>query len=115
MDLKSCVLYNFGYDSSFSDLYNEVNVFCALMNNNVVSSEKVLQNTGINLLIKLADDQCDIYERLKKTAEKFGYKNEFKRPDWDAFQEYDEFLQSRMSDNQWKRLVEKRKKVELKL
>lgn len=100
--------------SSFTDLYNEVNAFCALLNHNAVSSEGVLKNTGIDLVIKLADEQCKTYETLKNAAEIIGHKKDLKRPDWNAFKEYDIFLKSRLSDNQWERLCNKRKAVGLK-
>ncbi len=65
-------------------------------------------------MLKLADKQCDTYEILKAAAEKSGHKNEIKRPDWNAFLEYDKFLKNRLSDNQWNKLCERRKKVGLK-
>ena len=101
--------------SSFTDLFNEVNAFCALLNIGTVSSEEVLKHTGIDLVLKLAYDQCDAYATLKAAAEKSGHKNEMKRPDWNAFPEYDKFLQKRMSDKQWSNLCVKRKEVGLKL
>ena len=101
--------------SSFTDLFNEANAFCALLNTGAVSSGGVLKNTDIDLVIKLAEDQCSTYETLKTVAEKFGYKNELKRPDWNAFKEYDKFLMGHMIENKWEKLCDRRKNVGLKI
>ena len=72
--------------SSFTDLFNEANAFCSLINHNSVIAEEVLQNTGTSLLIKMADYQCEGYDKLKNAAEKIGKSQvSIKRPDINAF------------------------------
>ena len=99
--------------SSFTDLFNDVNAFCALVNSGSVDSEEVLKNTGTSLITKLAQEQCNTYKLLNEAAEKYGFQSEMKRPDRDAFQEYDKFLEKHMVYGAWQRLLEKRKSVGL--
>ena len=100
--------------SSFTDLFNEANAFCSLINHNSVVAEEVLKNTGIDLLLKMADIQCDEYEKLKNAANTIGKKNvTIRKPDYNAFKEYDEFLKSHMDKQQWESIIAKRKKVGL--
>lgn len=100
--------------SSFTDLFNEANAFCSLINHNDVVAKEVLKNTGIDLLLKLADYQCEGYKVLKQAAEKIGTsKVTMKRPDINAFREYDDFLKKRMPKARWETLIQKRKDVAL--
>ncbi len=110
-DAESLFLYAY---SSFTDLYNEVNAFCSLINHNSIVAEEVLKNTGIDFLLKMAYYQCESYEKLRNAAEKIGVQKAlFKRPDTNAFIEYDGFLKKRMNKDRWETLVQKRKDIGL--
>ena len=97
----------------FTDLFNEINSFCALVNNGSIGAKEYLKNTAIPKLLKYAEIQVQCYETLNMAAEKIGEKK-LPKPNYRAFDEFDVFLKKNMSSYQYDNIEKKRKEVGLK-
>ena len=94
----------------YTNLYNEVNSFCKLINAGAIKAEEYLKDTAYQKLADHADLQCEFFDQLNKIAKENNNPN-LLRPRYKAFDAYDEFLKNHMSDYAWNRVVEKRIKV----
>lgn len=101
-------------NNRFTDLFNEINSFCALINNDSICAKEYLKNTAIPKLVKYAEIQIQCYGTLNMAATKLG-ERKLSKPNYRAFEEYDIFLKNNMSKNQYEDIEKKRKEVGLKV
>ncbi len=98
--------------NEYTDLYNEINSFCAHVNNGTVVAENYMKNAVIPILKRKAETQADYQETFMYAAKKLKMPN-IHKPDYGAFSEYNKFLEKRLIDSERNRIMEKRKKAGL--
>lgn len=98
----------------FTDLFNEINSFCALVNNGSIDAKEYLKNTAFPKLLKYAEIQIQCYETLNMAATKLN-ERKLDRPNYGAFDEFDVFLKKYMPQHQYDNIERKRKEVGLKI
>ena len=94
----------------YTNLYNEINSFCKLINNGAIKAEKYLKDTAYQKLEDHADLQWQYYVQLNEIAND-NQMHKLLRPRYKAFSAYDEFLEKHLYKEKWKNVKAKRKEV----
>ena len=96
----------------YTNLYNEINSFCTLINNGTIKAEGYIKTTARQKLTDYAEFQWQFYEQLNMIAIDNGLKK-LQKPRYEAFKGYDEYLEKNLPDYKWNQIKQKRKKVGL--
>ena len=94
----------------YTNLYNEINSFCKLINNGAIKAEKYLKDTAYQKLEDHADLQWKYYAQLNEIAND-NQIHKLLRPRYKAFSAYDEFLEKHLYKDRWMNMKAKRKEV----
>ena len=94
----------------YTNLYNEINSFCKLINNGSIKAEKYLKDTAYQKLKDHADLQWQFYGELNKKAKEISMPG-LRRPRNEAYKAYDEFLEKHLTKYKWEDVKKKREEV----
>jgi len=96
--------------NEYTDLFNEINSFCALVNNGSIVAENYMKNTAISILKKKAVTQAEYQLVLMQAAKELKMPN-IRKPDYRAFSEYNHFLDKRTSGMEKDKIIAKRREA----
>ena len=96
----------------YTNLYNEINSFCKLINDGAIKAEEYLKDTAYQKLTDHADLQWQYYEQLNIIA-KDNHIHKLLHSRYKAFNAYDEFLEKHLYKDKWQKVKAKRKEVGL--
>lgn len=94
--------------NEYTDLYNEINSFCALVNNGTIVAENYMKNTVVPILKKKAITQVEYQVVLMDAAKKLKMPG-VRKPDIGAFREYNVFLENRTTGVEKEKIMKSRK------